>query len=329
MATIAESLNHLSATWAGLILAAIWQSTFLAILIALVASRLKTASPGVRYWLWQIVAFKLLIVPFWTVLIPWPALFPQIVSDQLSPLPPALAASTSSNRPDRRAALPDPTAAEPSSLDGPLVSTGSSGLSTTSWLMAAWLMVVAFQVLLVFRQRSTMVRLLRQTTPVEDMVLKTQVAELADRLALGRVPDVRSTWIQGSPFVCGLFRPMLVLPEGLTGSLEPDELRQVLVHELAHVKRGDLFWDWFPAIARMLFFFHPVAHWAAGRILLERELACDQAAISLSSKDAASYARMLVQVAGAASFPWHASANAIDSRFENLSSRARKPESAR
>ncbi|MFI5457045.1 MAG: M56 family metallopeptidase [Isosphaerales bacterium] len=92
---------------------------------------------------------------------------------------------------------------------------------------------------------------------------------------------------------------------------------------------GDLFWDWFPAIARMLFFFHPVAHWAAGRILLERELACDQAAMNLSNRDAASYARMLVQVASAASFPLRASATAIDSAFENVSSHALNPETAR
>jgi len=316
MVTIAESLNHLSATWAGLILAALWQSTLLAILIALVTWRLKMASPVVRYWLWQIVTFKLLIGPFWTVLIPVPALFPQIVTDQLSPPPPAPAASTASDRPGRRAALPDPPVAEPGPLNGPLLSARWSGLSTASWSMAAWLMVVAFQVLLVIRQRATMVRLLRLTTPVHDMALKTQLADLAERLALGRVPDVRSTEIHGSPFVCGLFRPVLVLPEGLTGSLEPGELRQVLLHELAHVKRGDLFWDWFPAIARMLFFFHPVAHWAAGRILLERELACDQAAMNLSNRDAASYARMLVQVAGAASFPVRAPAKAIDSAYE-------------
>jgi hypothetical protein len=73
--TIADSLNPVSEIWARLILAAVWQSTVLALFIALVALRLKRASPGVRYWLWQVVALKLLIVPFWTVLIPPPALF--------------------------------------------------------------------------------------------------------------------------------------------------------------------------------------------------------------------------------------------------------------
>jgi beta-lactamase regulating signal transducer with metallopeptidase domain len=117
-----------------------------------------------------------------------------------------------------------------------------------------------------------------------------------------------------------MFRPVLVLPEGLAGALEPDELRQVLLHELAHVKRGDLILDWFPAIARLLFFFHPVAHWAAGRILLERELACDQAAINLSNHDAASYARMLVRVATVAAFPLPAPATANTLGINNFSS---------
>ena len=65
---------------------------------------------------------------------------------------------------------------------------------------------------------------------------------------------------------------------------------------------------------------NPVAHWAAGRILLERELACDQAAMNLSNCDAGSYARMLVQVAGAAAFPLHAPAAALNSGFENITS---------
>jgi hypothetical protein len=56
MVTIADSLNLISETWARLIVAAVWQSTLLALLVALVTSRLKHASPFVRYWLWQIVS---------------------------------------------------------------------------------------------------------------------------------------------------------------------------------------------------------------------------------------------------------------------------------
>jgi beta-lactamase regulating signal transducer with metallopeptidase domain len=323
--TIADSINPVSEIWARLIVAAVWQSTVLALFIAIVTSRLKQASPAVRYWLWQVVALKLLIVPFWTVLIPMPALFSRnIPVPSPPPLPSPVADALADRQHRATSSAPNTEPAKRASL-----ASERASLSTSSSVMIAWLLVVAFQVFLVFRQRSAMVRLLRQTRHVDDQVFTAQLAELADRLALRRVPEVRLTELHGSPFVCGLMSPVLVLPEGLADALEPGELRQVLLHELAHVKRGDLFWDWFPAIARMLFFFHPVAHWAAGRILLERELACDQTAMNLSSRDAASYASMLVRVASIASFPLHESITAIRSDNDNSSFPHATSESAR
>src|SRR5204863_9255715 len=43
-----------------------------------------------------------------------------------------------------------------------------------------------------------------------------------------------------SPAVCGLFRPVILLPQALVGSLTPAQLRAVLVHELIHLRRGDV-----------------------------------------------------------------------------------------
>src|SRR5205823_42031 len=97
--------------------------------------------------------------------------------------------------------------------------------------------------------------------------------------------------------------PTLVLPCGLIGALDPFQWRQVLLHELAHIKRGDLLWGWVPEIARLLYWFHPVAHWAANRIRLERELACDAIAMAHGGLDAAGYAAILVQVVSHASQP--------------------------
>src|SRR5262249_8975108 len=105
------------------------------------------------------------------------------------------------------------------------------------------------------------------------------------------------------PFVCGLFRPLLVLPRGLLLVLDAGQWRQVLLHELAHLKRRDLGWGWIPEIARLVYFFHPVAHWACWRIRLERELACDQLAMALGGRGAADYALVLVHVVSHAGFP--------------------------
>ena len=80
--------------------------------------------------------------------------------------------------------------------------------------------------------------------------------------------------------VCGLRRPVVVLPGRLAGSLDRSQLRQAVLHELAHVKRRDLLWSWPAEIARMFYFFNPIVHWVCYRLRLERELACDQLAMA-------------------------------------------------
>jgi len=99
-----------------------------------------------------------------------------------------------------------------------------------------------------------------------------------------------------SPFVCGAWRPLLVLPESLAETLAPSQLRQILLHELAHVRRNDLIWGWAPTLVRIVFVFHPVVHWVVYRLRLERELACDQLAITYSENNPGDYANTLVHV---------------------------------
>jgi beta-lactamase regulating signal transducer with metallopeptidase domain len=152
-------------------------------------------------------------------------------------------------------------------------------------------------------QRARLGRLLSRSAAATDPRLLALVDQVAGQLGLRRPPAVVLTELEGSPFVCGLFRPVLVLPRGLLTALDAGQWRQVLLHELAHLRRRDLWWGWVPEIARLVYFFHPVAHWACARIRLERELACDQLAMALSGGSAADYALVLVQVVSHASLP--------------------------
>ena len=60
------TINAWSQTWADLVGAIFWQSTLLVIAVAAVAFVMRRTSPRLRFWLWQIVAIKLLLMPFWT-----------------------------------------------------------------------------------------------------------------------------------------------------------------------------------------------------------------------------------------------------------------------
>ena len=88
-----------------------------------------------------------------------------------------------------------------------------------------WGLAVAGQIAAIAHQHARLERLLHQAAPADDPVLLALVAELAGRIGLRRQPEVMIADGEGSPFVCGLRRPVLVLPRGLARSLDPEPLR--------------------------------------------------------------------------------------------------------
>jgi hypothetical protein len=303
MGRIVEWLNAVAVAWAGLVWAVVWQSTLLAFAVAGASLLLRRSAPGVRYWLWQIVALKLLLMPFWTVAVPLPALS-RPDPPRVAPAKPTGGGRLDLDRLTFAVRRPGPGAENGDTL--PATASGRSWLIRVdwkSWLLLGWLLAVTGQVAGIVRQRGKLARLLRESEPASDPELLATLRELSGRIGLRRPPAVVITEGDGSPFVCGLRRPAMVLPRGLIGSLDADQWRQVLLHELAHIKRGDLIWGWVPELARVLFFFHPVSHWVAFRIRLERELACDQAAMALTGLGASGYAETLVRVVSHASRP--------------------------
>jgi beta-lactamase regulating signal transducer with metallopeptidase domain len=303
MLPIVYHLNSWSAAWVALLWAIVWQSMLLAGAVAVVCFLLRRAAPGVRYWLWQIVVLKLLLMPFWTLAVPVPAL----VKDAQRAGPAIAEDRGSGDGP--RASLPILFAPEPAvalpagNAREPLRPLWFEQVAWQAWLLLAWLLLVFVQGGRLLRQRYRLGCFLRQATPATDPALVMLLRDLAGQLGLRRVPRILLTAGDGSPFVCGLWRSALVLPRTLLAALDQAQLRQVLLHELAHLQRRDLFWCWIPELARIVYFFHPVVHWACYHIRLERELACDQIAMRLSGHDAADYAETLIQVVAHASQP--------------------------
>jgi beta-lactamase regulating signal transducer with metallopeptidase domain len=179
-----------------------------------------------------------------------------------------------------------------------------------AWVLLTWCAVVLLQAVRLWTQRLRLAGLLKQAVPVRGKLAR-QVAELAREVGLPRVPAAVSVAGDCPPFVCGLWWPRLVLSGSLMASLSPAERRAVIVHELGHVKRRDLVWGWPIQIARIVYFFHPLVHWVAYQLWLERELACDQLAMGRGGHAPAEYARTLVQAVSYASEPASVQAAAI------------------
>jgi beta-lactamase regulating signal transducer with metallopeptidase domain len=97
------------------------------------------------------------------------------------------------------------------------------------------------------------------------------------------------------PVTVGALRALVLLPVSALTSLSPEELEVVLAHELAHVRRADFFWNLVQTLVETLFFFHPAVWWISRRMRHERELCCDDLALSVCPRPLA-YANALFEL---------------------------------
>jgi bla regulator protein BlaR1 len=88
-----------------------------------------------------------------------------------------------------------------------------------------------------------------------------------------------------SPALFGFLRPVLLLPVGMRESLSLEEMRYVFLHELAHLKRHDVFVAHFVSIVQVLHWFNPLVWLAFYRMRADRELACDALVLSKMNVD--------------------------------------------
>lgn len=300
-----DRLNSVAAGWTDLAWAVIWQWTALAlVVVAISAVVLRRASPAIRFWVGQVLLLKLLLMPFWTYSVPLPEWVPEMATTVRAPVAPT---DSSGKSPVEQSAPPAEIqfAESPQPTTSPPATSPPRALPKVtwqSWLLAVWGAVVILQIARLVKQRFRLGRLIRQAKSATDETIAF-VRECAGQLCLPVPPRTLLTVENCSPFVCGIVRPILVLPERLATELERKQLRHVILHELAHIRRRDLAWGWLPELARIIWWFHPGVHWLCRRVRLERELACDQRAMSLTGQDPVAYAETLVRVVSRTSEP--------------------------
>jgi hypothetical protein len=95
----------------------------------------------------------------------------------------------------------------------------------------------------------------------------------------------------------GVVRSAVIIPATLLAESTNEQMRLVLAHELAHVRRRDLAWNWLPTVVRGLFFFHPLVWLARREWLMAQESACDALAMEVTGATAVDYGRVLLQSA--------------------------------
>jgi beta-lactamase regulating signal transducer with metallopeptidase domain len=133
--------------------------------------------------------------------------------------------------------------------------------------------------------------------------LLRETAGLAGRLGLAQAPRLMTSDEIAGPLLVGVGRgasgSAVLLPSAMVSgpaALTTAELRLVLAHELAHVRRLDPLLGLVPALTMALFFFHPLARLACREWDVAREAACDAAALEATGDRADRYGSLLVKL---------------------------------
>jgi beta-lactamase regulating signal transducer with metallopeptidase domain len=258
---------------------AVWRASLQgAIFVAVVAVLCRLFArmpPWLRAALYWLASLKLLV-----------GLVMAPVRLALLPAPPAATANATSPAPVEPLAAP---AAGPEAAPGSPAA-AAAGLDFRLIVTLLWLGGAAVSLATVGRRAARARRLRRESTPLP-AAEGPALASLARRLGIARLPPIHVSAAAGSPQLLGLWRPLIVVPPGL----RPDELAMAVAHELAHLRRRDLWLGWVPALVERLFFFHPLARLAAREYALCREAACDETVLALAGVAPAEYGRLLVR----------------------------------
>ncbi len=116
------------------------------------------------------------------------------------------------------------------------------------------------------------------------------------KLSLSAGVIVRASEDVTQAIATGVLRPMVLIPAAWLTQLPPQSLEAIIAHELSHVRRFDLGINFLQRIAETVFFFHPLVWMLSKSIDREREICCDELAISCTGNRLA-YAETLAWVA--------------------------------
>jgi Zn-dependent protease with chaperone function len=224
-----------------------WQSTLFALLLGALTLLLRRHAAAVRFWLWFAASVKFL-VPFSALMAIGAALTLPVV-----PL------------------LPDgPTLEVLQDAATPFASTPAASAvpdGTTNWIM----------VLIVIWAAGTLLALLIWGTRWWKL---RALVRAARPLAIPAPLPVLASSLPIEPGLIGIFRPVLMLPEGIQARLNTQEMDAILAHELCHFRRRDNLTAAVHMLVESLFWFHPLVWWLGRRLMNERERACDEAVLA-------------------------------------------------
>ena len=236
------------------LVAHLWQSTLVIGVVWLAALALRGNRPRVRYWLWTAASLKFL-VPF-----SWLVAFGSRFEWRSAP---AIAKPVATFVTEEVLASPALAVTSAVSLPAPQSSAEMLWMLPVVWI--AGLLAVLFW-------------WWRQWRPVRSALRQARAVQLGTAYDVGNL-EVMSSPSTLEPGVVGIWRSVLLLPEGLTERLTAAQLHALIAHERCHVRCRDNLAAAVHMLVEAIFWFHPLVWWIERRMIDERERACDEAVL--------------------------------------------------
>lgn len=308
MNTILEQINSAGYIFVEFALPMLVQSSVLIVVLLLVDLLLRKKVRAVfRYWLWMLVLLKLIL----PTTLSSPVSLGSWFGDELATV--KLSETSISAEPVRLPQMAQvlpaeevstPPAVTPTAGVRPIVTPVSGTKPVVSpapvtWqgiVFLVWATGVAAMGLLLLQRAIFACGLVAQAkNPTELMndAFRFCCGQMGLKGKVGLKVSANTT----SPAVCGLFRPVILLPQNLAPALGSSRLRPVLLHELAHISRGDLWVNLAQTILQIIYFYNPLL-WLANSVIRRiREQAVDEAVQVAMGAKAKQYPQTLVDVA--------------------------------
>lgn len=299
-----ETINHNASLWLSWQWSLLWQTAVLVALVAVIDRLVrKWAWPQLRYALWLLVLVKLMLPPTLTspvsVTSTVPALAQTLVkaSVQTAPTPsetPPPQVSTVETG-TLNSSLPWPPTMEPRSARSVPFVVEASSLSAATYAMVVWLVgVVVLGIgLIIYLRKLAVDHADKRPEDVPDW-FDDMLVQAAYEIKLRRAPRVVFSTKVCSPAVFGLFRPTLLVPADRVATMSRSEARHVLLHELAHIKRGDLITHALYMVLLMLYWFNPLLWLIRKHMQNLRELCCDATVARRLREETGAYRQTLL-----------------------------------
>ncbi len=308
-----EQINNVASSWWSWTLSMFWQ---VGILVALV----WCADLIIRKWAWPQLRYALLLMVLVKLVLPPTISLPTSITSGLQPMvsgekhtqylgttPSGTLERFQGTSPEYSADAVAPSGsserqAAPVLVGGEKVSGPNASPPKPVWqvyAMAVWLAGTLFLggwlalKLLHLRKED---RKLTATATLPESFYET-LARCAKSLGVRRIPKVVLTRKVACPAVFGVIRPVLLVPVGYSSKVTPKDTEHMLLHELAHIKRGDLWAHSFSMILQVVYWYNPLL-WLVRRQLHHlRELCCDATIANLLREQTTGYRQTLLTTA--------------------------------